>query len=424
MSISIVAPVVHLNENFWLKTDQLLLPFVFLIYLWFLLAGLARPMRLNPLFAVALAFNICLALSLLYGTVVIGHPLLARNLFELPKAWFPVLFFTLAYEADLSERSLRALGKSLFPTTLLICFYAYAQWFNLGFTRYLEPYYSGGLHDEGGLAHYRRVYSTLSNPNTLGILMTWVITAFALRALFGVGKRFWNIVFILASLATLAMTGSRYGLIDTVVALLLIFFLPAPTQNSAKKRSRALLISLPLILGAILFVSATNRATLERYEMLRTPLKENSLRARLDVLWRDAADQFLQSPFLGHGPARDIFSNVFTDSEYLQILKQYGLLGLLPYLCYFLVPVFPICRGLRNINRAGPIFERQWPATYWAVCLSFIMTAVALIMNIGMGTFYNQSLVAFLWMWMGIGASCSKRIVQIGDYRAATGISA
>jgi hypothetical protein len=69
-----------------------------------------------------------------------------------------------------------------------------------------------------------------------------------------------------------------------------------------------------------------------------------------------------------------------------------------------------VLRGLRRAARAGPWLEQQWPATYWAVCLSFVMIVTALFMNIGMGTYYNYSLVGFLWMWMGIGASSARRI--------------
>jgi len=159
-------------------------------------------------------------------------------------------------------------------------------------------------------------------------------------------------------------------------------------------------------------VSASNRATLDRFQMLQTPLHEKSLRTRLDVLWKDAIEQFLQSPVLGHGPARDIFTNVFTDSEYLQILKQYGLVGLVPYLCFFLVPLRMIYKGLKSVDRAGPWLEQNCTATYWALCLSFVMTVIALVMNIGMGTYYDSSLVAFLWIWMGIGAGVAARITR------------
>jgi O-antigen ligase len=140
------------------------------------------------------------------------------------------------------------------------------------------------------------------------------------------------------------------------------------------------------------------------------------LRLRLDGLWRDATDKIVESPVLGHGPARVIFSNVYTDSEYLQILKQFGVVGFVVYLCYFLVPLRIIWSGLRRVRQAGPALEQHWPATYWAVCIAFIMVITALAMNIGMATYTNQSLVAFLWMWMGIGASCAKRIMEISTF--------
>jgi O-antigen ligase len=415
MLISILAPVVRISDLFWLKLDELLLPVIAFVYLWLMLAGLARPIPPNAMYVVAPVFCACISMSMVYGTQVIGHPLLARDFLELPKTIFPVLFFTLAYEADLPEKSLRSLASILIPAVLLICLYAYGQWFNLGFTLYLQPFYSGGAHDEGSLEHYRRVYSTLSNPNTLGILMTWVIAAFTMAALFRVGRRFWFITALVASLITLTMTGSRYGLIDTVFALILIFLLPAPTESSKRRRQGILLISVPLVLSVIFVVAATNRATLERFQMLRTPLGENSLRTRLDSLWLDAAGQFLQSPVFGHGPAKVIFSNIFTDSEYLQILKQFGVVGLLPYLCFYLVPLAMVWKGIKNVSRAGPQLELDWRATYWGLCLGLIVIVTCLVMNIGMGTYYDTSLVAFTWMWMGIGASCAKRVSRLAE---------
>lgn len=417
MSISIVAPVVRLSSDFWLKLDQLLLPVIAAIYVCLLLAGLARPIRFNPLFVVAISFCACIGCSLVYGTSIIGHPFLVRDLFDLVKPLFPWLFFTLAFEADLSEQSLRMLNRTMFFSIMLICLYAYAQWFNFGFTAYLQPYYSGGLHDEGGLAHYRRVYSTLSNPNFLGMLMTWVIAGFTLAALFRVGNRLSNIVLLFASVVTLTMTGSRYGLIDTGLVLVLLLFLPTNSENGKKRRRAVVLAALPLALGAVLIISLSNQATLDRFQQLRSPLQENSLRARLDSLWRDAFDEFAESPLLGHGPAKIIFSKVYTDSEYLQILKQYGLIGLVPYLCLFLLPLRMVWKGLRAIRERETWIERHLPATYWALCVSFVMIVTALVMNIGMSTYYNASLVAFLWMWMGIGAGCAKRI---GDMNVLT----
>jgi O-antigen ligase len=413
MILSILAPVVRLGGEFWVKLDQLMLPAIILVFLWLMMVGLAQPIRFNGLFLVALAFTICIAMSMLYGTQVIGHPLLSRDFFELVKPLFPLLFFTLAYQADFSENSIRTAVKLLCPAVLLICLYAFGQWFNLPFTAYLQPYYSGGLHDDGGLSHYRRVYSTLSNPNFLAMLMTWVIGGFTLAILSRVGSRFWNLVVVAAALVTLTMTGSRYGIINTVLALLLIFVLPAPTESVKRSRRMFLFIGLPVMVTAILLVSMSNRATFSRFQQLGNPLQENSLRMRLDDLWKDAANQFLESPVLGHGPAKIIFSNVYTDSEYLQILKQYGVVGLIPYLGYFLVPLSLIWQGLKAISASRNPLDKEQIATYWAVGFSFILIVTSMFMNIGMGTYYNFSLAAFLWTWMGIGASSAKRIAAV-----------
>ena len=124
MLLSILAPVVRGSDMFWLKPDELLLPVIALVYFWLMLAGLARPIPPNAMYVVAFVFCLCIGVSMAWGTTVIGHPLLARDFFEFPKTVFPVLFFTLAYEADLPERSLRALAAWLVPAVLLISAYA------------------------------------------------------------------------------------------------------------------------------------------------------------------------------------------------------------------------------------------------------------------------------------------------------------
>jgi O-antigen ligase len=418
MPISIVAPVVRLNEDFWVKIEFFLLPLVALVYLWLLLAGLARPIRPNILFIVAPIMCICVVLSLLYGTEILGHPLLGRDFFELPKTIIPVLFFTLAYEADLSEASLRTLLIGLIPAIIVICIYGYGQWFDMGFTRALQPLYTGGLHDDGALAHYRRVYSTQSNPNHLGMLMTWMIVTLSLGALLRIGSRFWNLLLLPASIVTLAMTGSRYGLLSASFAMILLFLMPSSTKTSGTKRRKILIATLPVLATIFLTVVFSNRATLDRVQMLGTPLQEGSVRLRLDILWAQASSQFLESPIFGHGPAKAIFSDIWTDSEYLVILKQFGLLGLAPYLCYFLVPLWIVWKGVRRVPSAGGVLEREWPATYWALSVSFIMIVTVMVMNIGMDAYYNYSILAYLWMWMGIGASCARRVQAISSFSA------
>ena len=56
------------------------------------------------------------------------------------------------------------------------------------------------------------------------------------------------------------------------------------------------------------------------------------------------------------------------------------------------------------------MLEERIPVTFTVLRLSFVMTVMAIIMNIGMSTFYNAPLQGFLWLWMGVGASAARTI--------------
>jgi hypothetical protein len=403
LCLAIIAPVINLSGSLpWFKIEQLLLPAFTLIYVWLVLAGLARPIKLNAMFAVGAAYSICILISIWYGSVFLGHTVIARDFYEIPKAIFPVLFFTFGLETDLSDSALHTLLSCFAGATALVCIYAWAQWADLSIAHRLTPYYSGGWHDEGALSHYRRVYSTMGNPNLLAQLMTFAISAFILAVAFRVGSRLRNAVMALACLVTLVMTGSRYGLLNTAFVVFVIFGLLL--LNAERRRSAVffLLLVLPIMALTAFIVARSNTATVQRVQTLRNPLTTDSFRDRVDDLWRDAGNQFVQSPFVGHGPAKTIFSAVITDSEYLDVLKQFGLTGLVIYLAYFIYPLRLLWRGIREgVSQTKGITRSS--AANWCLYLAFTMGVTALVMNIGMSTFYNASLQAFLWMWLGIG---------------------
>src|SRR5579862_850543 len=224
--VSVVAPVITISSALpWFRVEQLALIPIGFVYLWLLLAGLARPVQLNGMFLIGAIYCVCILLSIFFGTFVLGHGFLYRDLYEIPKAVLPVIFFTLGLECCLSEMWIRRTLTLFAVGVVLVSLYAWAQWMDLGIAHQLAAIYSGGAHDEGSLAHYRRVYSTMGNPNLLGQLMTWSVAAFTLAAMFRVGNRIRNFALVCISLVTLAMTGSRYGLIDTGVVFILIFAL-------------------------------------------------------------------------------------------------------------------------------------------------------------------------------------------------------
>ena len=413
---SITAPAITIHQGLpWMKAEQLLLPVILVIYTWLLMAGLARLIRFNWMFLVGAIYTLSIILSIAYGADILRQSVILRDFYEIPKAWLPVVFFTLAYEAELPEESLRRLFAFFAAAVFFICLYAWGQWFGLGITHVLNTFYSGGEHIDVGLERYRRVYSTMGNANVLGQLMTWSIVAFTMAILFRVGSRARNVIVVFACLVTLAMTGSRYGLITTGFGIVLIVLLPSTNRRRRFAQLGILLVLLPVFGWTIASVASRNRATLDRLESLKNPFETDSFRKRLNVLWRDAGSDIAQSPFLGYGPAKTRFTGTFTDSEYLDVLKQFGIIGFLSYIAYYLFPLSLLWKGIRTAWRAGPFFGEWGPATFLTLCLSFVMVITALLMNVGESTFYNQLLQAFLWLWMGLGARSAKYITDVSS---------
>lgn len=409
--LSIVVPVITVSSALpWFKIEQLALPIVVAVYCWLLSAGIAAPIRWNGLMIVAPLFALCILISLATGWLLLGHRVLVSDFYELPKAFLPVVFFTFGVEANLSETALRRLLFWFSVALALVCLYAFAQWMDLGVSHVLTPYYSGGWHDEGALAHYRRVYSTMGNPNMLGQLVTWAFAAFLLAILFQIGNRVRNALVAVACLVTLVMTGSRYGFIDLGLAIVLILALTWKAGRNKRRLVLLLLFLLPVVALIGIAVASSNPATMDRLQTLSNPFTTDSLRTRTQALWLDALHDFSQSPFFGNGPAKAIYGEIITDSEYFDVLKKFGLIGFLAYLGYFIIPLRALWRALRSSFRASGYFETRAPAALWSIRLAFVMGVVALFMNIGMATFYNAALQGFLWMWLGIGVGSARRI--------------
>jgi O-Antigen ligase len=420
--LTVTAPYIVISQSLpYFRAEQLLLPIFVGAYVWLLLTGVTRTIRPNGMVLVGLLFFICTAISTFYGAVILGHPLYLPDLYELPKVWFPVAFFTIAYEANLSESGLRRLIAAFSVAILLVCFYAWCQFVGLGFTYKLNSYYSSGGHIDAGLSYARRVYATMGNPNALGILMTWALVLFLLAALLHVGGRLRNGFIALACLATLTMTGSRYALITAVIGIGLVLVFVSSTGRRGRSRIFLFVLLVPLFVWMFQTVALSNRRTLNRFEALRNPLKVDSLRQRLDVLWPETWAEISRSPLVGNGPGKLFFTRrdkyvpaeSFVDSEYLVVLRSEGILGFLAFLSYYVYPLYLMRKAQRVVPNLSNLLLERASATLVTLHAGFIFGALALIMNVGMGTFYNPILQGFLWLWLGIGAGSARTILDL-----------
>ncbi|HEY0704491.1 MAG TPA: O-antigen ligase family protein [Candidatus Acidoferrales bacterium] len=410
LCISITAPGIPLSEDLKIKVEQIMLPVIAVIYLMLLLAGLAKKCRFHTMFIAGALFCFAVIVSMMYGVGILHHTLILRDYFEIPKAWLPVAFFWFAYEADLTEESQRRVLNYFGATILVMCLIAWLQFIHVPFLFKLDDIYGVPQHNVDALASARRVYSTLGNANVLGQLMSWCVVAFTMASLFRVGNRFFNLTIAFMSLITMVMTGSRYGLLTTCLGLGMIFLLPSASRRRNTARLGLLILFLPLFAWMFSAVGQRYKDTQERFVELEHPTEVHSVRERVDDLWLEAAEYITTSPLVGHGPAKILFTAVYTDSEYLDIMKEYGILGLLPFLALYLLPLYLIWRGIRAGRRAGPLLEPRMEATYLMLRLGFIVGVTAMVMNIGEFTFYNVELQAAVWIILGLGARAAKSI--------------
>ena len=421
--VALVVPQVPVTSDLNVRSELIALAVFMGIYGWMLLAGLVRQLHFNGMFVAAFLFCTSVIISIVYGTDVLHHQLLFRDYFEIPKVWLPAFYFTLTYEMDLSESALRRFLNFLVVPTALVCLYAWAQHQDLDIAYRLNPYYTGGDHVDLALLRYSRVYSTFGNPNLLGQFLSWTLITYTTAFLFQVGNRVRNVGVTLVCMTTMVLTSSRYALLATGLGLILILFLAASARRAAVK-----FVALFLLLGAFSYtfitVQRSSRATQRRFEELRHPSEVNSLRLRLDGLWLEAGDFITSSPLVGHGPAKQIFTGVFTDSEYLDILKQFGVVGFIPYICFYLWGLYYMVKGLRAGKRLRPFFEERFAANFMMVRAGIVIVLMALFMNIGMFTYLNWPLMGFLWMMIGLCVRSANSVSALADRFAPPALAA
>lgn len=413
LCVSILAPAVTLNAN-WpqVRTETLLIVLYALAYAVLQLLELAKPPRFHAFYLIGALFSLSVGLSMTYGTVVLHHPLSYRDYFEIPKCWLPVFFFTIAYEAELTERGLNRALNWFALAIALVCLFGWAQFLTLGIAARLTPLYTDMGHNYTVMLRYGRIFSTMGNPNSLGQLMSWCMSIYVLAFLFGVGSRTRNLCVAAMCVVTVALTSSRYGLLTCggglLIALAFGFF---------SRRRGWKLISLLFLIGVLVPAFAGTQSSSywasHRFEQLRNPLQVDSLRGRLDYLWIEASDNFLFSPILGHGPAKSVFDGVFTDSEYLDILKYYGLVGLFCYLPYFFWPLLEMRRGLRAARFLSPELEERLRANLLVLRAGFAVFCLALLMSIGEFTFYNLELLGLVWLWAGLAVRAAHFVQEV-----------
>jgi O-antigen ligase len=404
----LLTPSISVSADMKLPLEVFLLPLI--LYLYFLLVCIrkARPPRACFVHICGALLSLSILVSIFYGSTYLHHALLIRDYYDSVKVWLPVLFFTIAYQADFDEQATRRFLAVFSVATLLICLYGWAQFLDARVADKLNFYYLGGEHHDIDLQLERRVYSTFGNPNVLGQFLSCALICYVLVYVSRFGSRIKSAAITLAIITGLVLTGSRYALIVSLGSMLLVLLLTLdePKRTVRLASSTLLLVSLAF---AFVMTQKVDRDATNRFQELSNPAEIQSLRGRTDVLWMDALAYFEISPVLGHGPAKVVFTEV-TDSEYLDVLKSYGILGFSFYFAMHLWVLIQLWRGLRVNRLSGGRIDELFRADLLLVRLGFVLILAGLAMNIGMATYFNWKLGSFFWLVLGLTVRAAHRM--------------
>jgi O-antigen ligase len=292
-------------------------------------------------------FGFSIVLSMVYAAWFKGQLLSGRDFWELAKVFLYFLLFALVMNQKISLADLRyyyKLALLIFAVSSCVGFLQYIDF--LGINERVSPYYAPT--QMRGLLVHGRITGTTPNPNEFGALMVLALSFALSGALFFQERKLqflcWGTlpVFGLALVLTLSRS-ALVSLFLTWATILFLFF----RQEGLKYKLRRLLtvVLLGCFLGALMLQIVPEKA-FYRYGQLVEFTKATSWQKRV-AMWKENFAIWLESPWLGWGPGKATMGTI-VDNEWLLLLRRYGVVGLVIFLCLFGNLFF----GLSRIRKA------------------------------------------------------------------------
>jgi putative inorganic carbon (HCO3(-)) transporter len=251
--------------------------------------------------------------------------------------WFILLLFHLSIKPRLIK--INEIYKTIALSALLVSIYATLQYFGIDFVQWNEA-----------AINTKRAFSTLGQPNYLGLFIVMVIPI--IFYLFKIEKnkylRYLWLLSILFSILAWFFTGSRSAWLGLLsIVFISIFYFLIKKKNLIKLK--------PLIIGiliVVVFFTALFSSTFFRERFSSSfDINKGSAAIRL-MYWESAYDKIIKSPIIGYGPGqqkdvlRDTYTkewavyeklNTYTDRAHNIILDYLLIGGLLLLFAYIMM---------------------------------------------------------------------------------------
>ncbi|MTI88633.1 MAG: hypothetical protein FH748_11760 [Balneolaceae bacterium] len=329
-----------------------------------------------------IGFIVCVFISTFFGYFTLGVPTSIRDFFEIVTILKYLLVFLTIYSFKITLPEIKQIIYFILFAIIISGIFGLFQYFGvLGLDDITGPLF---LQDRIHIIH-KRLTGTYLNPNTYSaILVTGHLIALGLfffeeeKA-----KKTLLLIFIALLSIFLLFAGSRtmiaaYFLVTVIMTLI-------GAYKAGYKASQILTVLLILVLA---FISAISLISYEIFIRLQSGLdifSDTSFALRL-VAWYLNILIFLQSPIVGWGPAKAIHTTV-VDSEYIFILRRYGVVGFITYLSIYIHPLITAYKQLKNKSKISLLYSS----------IIFCVIITYLIANLTNTLFHNNQVMDF-WM--------------------------
>lgn len=335
---------------------------------------------LKYFFYALLAFGAAVFVSIYYGKFVLGVPLSLSDHFELLKVFKLFVVVLVISRLNLSQKNIYILLYVIVFSFLLSAVIGLMQFYGiLGFDQITAPFYAAErIYDV-----HNRMMGTFYNPNTYGTALT-IGAIVSLGLLFyekKASRRIFLFLTVILLAFSIALTQSRTAVVVVLFAFTLITLLNFIRKQFSVKNLLIILIVTTIVLLGITGLLADQ--ILVRFMALGDISEDMSWKMRL-LAWYLNLTLFSESILLGWGPAKMIHTTI-VDSEYILILRRYGLIGFSFYILLYFIPL------LRSymIQKMGGIKELIGQ-------IVFVSTTVFLIANITNPLFHE---IQFMDLW-------------------------
>ena len=251
--------------------------------------------------------------------------------------WFVLLLFNLSFNNSLLK--IKEIYKTIGLSVFLVSLYATLQYFCIDFFTWREA-----------AIETRRAFSSLGQPNYLGLFLVMVIPI--LFYLFKTEKRkylkyFW-LLSALVSVLAWVFTGSRSAWLGFLFAIfIMVVYLLAKKRSHIKKKSFVLTV---LVLVFFFTALLSNSYFKERLSS-SLDLEKGSGAVRL-LYWEASYNKIIESPIIGYGPEqqkhflRGAYNkdwavheklNTYVDRAHNIILDYLLLGGIVLLIAYFMI---------------------------------------------------------------------------------------